>query len=349
MKEVCKSVLPVILLVGFLLAALWLGPSEEAQQTAQPGSPLTADAFFLDTFCSVTVYDGSEAALDRALAELEQFDNLWNQSKEASDIYRINHRSTDAVEVDEETAALLRWAKTYEEQVGGDFDVTVAPLSALWDTQHRTEVPSEEEIAEAKSQLAFDAWSIDGNTFRAENQTLQIDIGAFAKGYIADRMKEEMKADGVQSAVINLGGNVLCIGEEAENKPFRIGLKKPERGSESYLKILDINDLSVVTAGIYERYFEQDGVIYHHILDPKTGWPVQNDLAAVTVVGPESAACDALCTTLFIKGEADGKAFLADWNKGEAASAVNGSYYAYFIHRDGSLSWTDGAEQFFQE
>lgn len=351
MKEVCKRILPVLLLAGFLIAALVIGPQGKTQQTAKPGSPLTADAFLLDTFCSLTLYDGSEAALGSALALLEQFDELWNQSKETSDIYRINHRSSDVVEIHPQTAALLRWAKAYEEQAGGDFDVSIAPLSALWDTQHRTKVPSEAEIEEARSKLAFDAWSVEGETFRAAKQTLQLDVGAFAKGYIADRLKEDLEANGVSSAVINLGGNVLCIGEEAPGKPFRIGLKKPERGSESYLKVLEINGLSVVTAGIYERYFEQDGVIYHHILDPKTGWPVQNTLAAVTVLGPESAACDALSTTVFIKGEEAGTAFLSDWNRTVKAQAEKQEdpYYAYFIHRDGSLSWTAGAEQFFRE
>lgn len=331
--SVLKAIAPVLFLLALIIGLIVRGPGENgaAGTGAKTAYPLTGEAFSLDTYCSISIYaGGGEAALSKAMDALSAYDDLLNPLKEGSDIYKINHRTSETVELQEETARMLSAVRKLEQMSGGDFEPVIAPLTDFWDIQHRKKAPAEAEVAEKRKEVVSGAWEVKGTSFYAYAPALKIDIGAFAKGFIADRLRDLLRTEGVTSAVISLGGNVLCLGEKPDGEPFRIGLKKPERGSEEYLDVLDINDLSVVTAGIYERYFEEDGVIYHHILDPKTGWPVQNELAAVTVVGPSSELCDALSTTLFIKGEKDGTAFLSEWNEQEG-----GAYSAYFIRRGG--------------
>ena len=371
--EILKRIFPILLIAASILAVIASDTPERRQaraeeerkrelQTALSGKyPMTISAFSLDTFCTLTIYaGGGSEALTNGAAALSSYDDLFNQSKEQSDIYRINHRTEERVPISAETAELLRLAQSVSKASEGDFDVTVGALTALWnfqDTEDRTSIPSEEAIRQALSSCDPDGYSIEADQesgqayFVAGNADLKIDVGAIAKGYIADKLKEKMLRDGVSSAIINLGGNVLCIGEQPEGEPFVIGLKKPEKNTQQEIARLAINDLSVVTAGIYERYFELNGVHYHHILSTRDGYPVQNGLAAVTVVGPRSAVCDALSTTLFIKGKEAGQKFLEDYNAGLLSRTSGlqmeeaGPYYAYFISQDGSISATPGAEE----
>ena len=397
--EILKRIFPVILIAAAIFAVIVSDTPEKQQARAEAEQredlkaalsgkyPMTVSAFSLDTFCTLTIYaGGGSEALANGVSLLSDYDELFNQSKEQSDIYRINHRTEQEVPISPETAELLQLAKTISAASGGDFDVTVGQLTALWNfknTENRTSIPSEDEIRAALASCDPDGFSIvfrndaeenltEGKSpaengtaenhtagsdtqqayFSSDNEKLQIDVGAIAKGYIADKLKEQMLADGVTSAIINLGGNVLCIGEQPEGEPFVIGLKKTDKNSQQEIAKLAIDDLSVVTAGIYERYFELNGVHYHHILSTRDGYPVQNGLSAVTVVGPRSAVCDALSTTLFIKGKEAGQEFLETCNaellsrtSGPQAEGA-GPYYAYFISRDGAeVSATPGAEQ----
>lgn len=369
--EIIKRISPILLIFAVILAVIASDTPEKQQARAEVEQqeelaaalsgeyPMTISAFSLDTFCTLTIYaGGGSEALTNGVAALRRYDELFNQSTETSDIYRINHRTAGRVAISPETAELLELAKNISDASGGDFDVTVGKLTELWDFQHRTTAPSEAEVAAALAACDPDGFSVEyasGQSaeaaqpeayFVTEDESLQIDIGAIAKGYIADKLREGMISDGVTSAVINLGGNVLCIGEQPEGEPFVIGLKKPEKNAQQDIARLAANDLSVVTAGIYERYFEENGVHYHHILSTKDGYPVQNGLAAVTVVGPRSAVCDALSTTLFIKGEEAGLAFLGNYNASLRGQEESGSYYAYFIGQSGGeIAASPGAEQ----
>ena len=162
-----------------------------------------------------------------------------------------------------------------------------------------------------------------------------LDLGAIAKGYIADRMKDFLVSKGVKSAIINLGGNVLCIGESPEGRPFQVGIQKPfsERG-ESLLS-LEITDQSVVSSGIYERYFEKDGVLYHHILNPKTGYPYENDLLSVSIISDRSVDGDGLSTTCFSLGLEKGMELIDSLEDVEAI----------FITKDETVHYSKDFEQ----
>lgn len=347
-KQLQRFILAAALLLVFLTGADAVHRFR-AEKTAKTGDvPITASVFSLDTFCRITVYrGGGEAALAAATERLDAFEALFDQSRESSDIYRINHRESGRVEISEDTARMLSDAQRFSAATGGAFDVTLGELTALWDVRNRTHVPEEAEIREALSARDPEGYRIEqadgGWRFVTENTRLQIDIGAIAKGYIADRLRENLLANGVESAVINLGGNVLCVGNSPDGAPFAVGVRKPEKDSAEELFRLSAGERSVVTAGIYERYFEENGVQYHHILSPEDGWPVQNELAAVTVVGSASELCDALSTTLLIKGTKEGLRFLAEYNRNNAEDAP---YLAYFLKRDGSAPvFSEGAEE----
>ena len=356
---VLRRIFPVLMLLAVLL--LISSRTGADGQTAE--EPIYVSGFSLDTFWTLMIYEGGgEAALSHAEEVLESYDELFNQSNPASDVYRINHRTENEVKISEDMASLLETAQQFGEESGGDFDVTVGRLTELWDLKNRKTVPPEEEVQEALSYCDMDGFHIerrDGAAyFVSDDAGLQIDIGAIAKGYIADRLKEVMLADGVRSALINLGGNVLCVGGKSGTEDFTVSLRKPEKDSTDPIAALSVRDLSVVTAGIYERFFEENGVHYHHILSTKDGWPVQNELTAVSVVGPNSAYCDALSTTLFIKGTEAGTDFLRafneahaeeNWESGDNGTGSDGRYYAYFIGKDGSITATEGASELIKE
>ncbi len=304
--------------------------------------------FLLDTFCTVSIYgdeseaESAEEILSETMERLRRLDDLLNPSTEGSDTWRINHRTENTVEISETTGRMLESIRELEREAGGDFNVAIEPLSSLWNFDERSSAPSEEEINEALSHVHFEGWNVEKKDssneyiFVTDKDDLKVDPGAFAKGFIADELKAFLKEKKLSSALINLGGNVLCLGSLPDGEAFKIGLKKPEKGSDENIEILSVNDRSVVTAGIYERSFEEDGVLYHHILDTETGYPVQNDLAAVSIVGDSSLCCDFLSTTLFIKGEEEGRTFLCEFNEQRGLTGDE-AYEAYFIKKDGSL------------
>lgn len=305
-----------------------------AQRTAnEREQPVTADAFFLDTYCSMTLYNGGRDVLSAALSELKRYDTLFDPQNTDSDIYRINHRSEDSVIIDPETADMLSMAKELQEISGGALWPGIRPLTELWDLNNRKSVPSPSEIGDALSRSKAAEWEIvnsgtDEWVFRAKSTDTMIETGAFAKGYIADRLKELLTQNGVSSAVIDLGGNIHTIGVNTDGAPFRIGIRDPS-GKETCRFVVEALGESVVTAGNYERYFTENGVRYHHILDPDTGWPVNNGLASVTVKGTSSFVCDALATACFVLGEEEGTELVHRFNKEKGTG-----YEVYFISDD---------------
>jgi len=324
--------------------------------------PMSRDLYLLDTFCQLTVYEGGgKEALDVAAAKLEDLDALLDYNKESSDLWRINNRTEEKVPISEDTAKLLLISEEISDLSDGALEPAIRPVTWLWDFKEEKKVPSKEDLEKALSEVVPGAWHVEEETskgsgqdaagtknrleigesksgqettgsgdgqwfFIAEDPRVRIDVGAVAKGFVADRIKDVMLGSGVTSAIINLGGNVLCIGEKPGGMPFKIAVRDPRTKSGYGDKIFELRDSSAVTAGTYERSFEEDGVTYHHILDPVTGMPVQNGLISVTVTGPESAVCDALCTAIFVKGETDGKALLERYNEENSTH-----YEVYFL------------------
>lgn len=286
---------------------------------------------------TITLYDNPDKAiLEGAFALVKEYEGVFSKTIETSEVYRINHRKPgeDTFTLSDDTAALLREALEYAEKTDGAYDITIEPVSTLWNfSENPGEVPPEEEIREAVSRVDYRNISLSGNTLTFRTDDVTIDLGSIAKGYIADRVKDYLVNAGVKSAIINLGGNVLCVGDK-EGNPFRIGLQKPFSDHSDTFGSLEIRDMSVVTSGVYERNFIKDGRNYHHILDPKTGYPCESGLVAVTIVSSRSVDGDALSTSCFLLGPEKGIALL---------DSMDG-VYGYFVTEDYDVLFSDGAE-----
>ena len=244
------------------------------------------------------------------------------------------------LELSEQTAELLALSLTYCEQSSGAFDITIEPVSSLWDfTSGESLLPDPFLLENAVSKVGYENLLLTDQTLTFLSPDTTLDLGAIAKGYIADEIKEHLIERGVTSAIINLGGNVLCIGSKPNGEPFKIGLKKPfAEGAETFA-IANITDMSVVTSGVYERYFELNGRQYHHILNPETGYPYENDLLSVTILSKSSADGDGLSTTCFSLGLEKGM---------DLINSLDG-VYGCFIDTDYNIYYSEGMEDFLNE
>lgn len=273
--------------------------------------------FAFDTIVNITVYSSDKTLADRALSDAftlsEHYDKLLSISDPESEIYRLNHADGNAVTVSADTYSLLEKAIGYAEMSDGLLDVTIQPLYALWDFtgEDHDSLPDENAIASAKEKVDYRNIRLLGENRVQLSGGAMINLGAIAKGYIADRIKEQLLADGITSALINLGGNVVAIGQKEGGTPFAIGLATPFDPSGKIIDSVSVSDRSVVTSGIYQRYFEYDGRIYHHIIDPVTGYPADNDLNAATVIASSSTDADAYSTICMLLGKEKAKAFIA--------------------------------------
>ena len=300
--------------------------------------PLSRSTFLLNTFVMVTLYDSrNQAALDGAIELCSDYEKRLSKTIEGSEIYNLNHRKKGerTLTVSESTARVLKKGLEYSALSGGAFDITVEPLSSLWDfTGDEPHVPDAPLIDEAKARVGYEKVSLDGcNVTFADDETT-IDLGAIAKGFIADELKSYLKEQGVESAIINLGGNVVCLGGQPGGRPFTIGIQKPYAERSETIAALQITDLSVVSSGVYERYFVENGVHYHHILNPKTGYPYDNHLEQVTIISPLSVYGDGLSTTCFALGLEEGMKLL------DSMDGIEG----IFMTDDGQVHYTEGAK-----
>ncbi len=318
-------------LLLILACALNLTGCASAQQKKQ-----TVVGFYLDTVITLTAYVDDTAVLNDALEECGRYERLLSRTVEGSDVWRINHAHGQPVEVSKETVELLETARQVSELSGGMFDVTIAPVSTLWDfTSGDAVVPDAEAIAAAAKLVDYTRVKTDGSLVTIP-EGMMIDLGGIAKGYIADAVKGYLEDRGVKSAVLSFGGNIVTIGLKPDGSPWKVGIQDIDRPTGEYMLVALNFGGSTVTSGIYERGFEADGVYYHHILDPDSGWPVQNELASVTIFSESSMWGDALATAAFSLGTGAGTKLI------EGIDGVE----ALFIARDRSVSTTSGAGKY---
>lgn len=316
-------------LVVTLACILSLTGCAKAKQEKQ-----TVVGFYLDTVIMLTAYVEDIALLNDALEECGRHERLLSRTVEGSDVWRINHAGGQGVEVSEETVEILDAARQVSELSGGAFDVTIAPVSTMWDfTSGAATVPDANAIERAAALVDYRAVQIDGNVVTLPEGRM-IDLGGIAKGYIADAVKRYLMDRGVKSAVLSFGGNIVTIGEKPDGSPWRVGIQDIDRPTGEYMLVAYNFGGSTVTSGIYERGFEADGVYYHHILDSSTGWPVQNELASVTIFSESSMWGDALATAAFALGTEGG---------GKLIEGLDG-VEAVFIARDRTVTGTSGAD-----
>lgn len=340
-------VCPMLLFTG-------CGNITDADTSTTGNQPISISSIKLNTAVQITIYDSQDKALlDDCLALCDKYELIFSRTNEKSELYKLNHRkdvsdgdfstdgqttpypvsgTADTWHISEDLAALLSEGLDITRESDGAFDIAIAPLTSLWDfTAEDPEVPDDAAIQKALPLCSSDGVTIDGEDITLPSDDIQFDVGAIAKGYIADRLKDFLIKKGVKSAIINLGGNVLCIGSKPDGTPFKIGIQKPFADRNETEAVMDITGKSVVSSGIYERCFKQDGKLYHHILNPQTGYPYDNGLISVTIISDQSVDGDALSTTCFALGLEDGLKF-----------AEKKGVQAVFITEDYELHYTDG-------
>ena len=314
-----------------VLAGLYLCTGCSAQKDLPKQTEV---GFYLDTVITLTAYVEDAQVLKDALEECERYEQLLSRTVEGSDVWRINHAEGETVEVSDDTVAILQCAKRISELSDGAFDVTIAPVSTLWDfTSGSAVLPGEETITKAAELVDYTKITIEGNRVTLPSG-MMIDLGGIAKGYIADRIKAFLEKRGVRHAILSFGGNVVAIGNKPDGSQWTVGIQDIDKGIGTSMLKTRISGGSVVTSGIYERGFDLDGVRYHHLLSPETGWPVQNELASVTIISESSMEGDALSTAAFVLGQEKGLALIEGMKDVEAV----------FIGRDRAVTGTSGAK-----
>ena len=303
------------------------GCAREQELSAQERS-----LFAMNTYMTFTAYGKNAAeALDVALERVEEAEALWFVTEQNSEIYQANHSGGQPVTVSDETAQLVSFALDMAEQTDGAVDPTIYPVLSAWGfTTQTKQVPEEGQIASLLQNVDYGRISLEGDRLTVPDG-MQLDMGAVGKGYAGDLVIEVLKEYGVESALINLGGNVQAISSRPDGNDWRLGIRAP--WEEGNLGVLRISDAAVVTSGGYENYFEdEEGNIYWHILDPSTGYPADGGLQAVTIIGEEGKLCDALSTALFVMGE-DGA--VEYWR-------ANGGFDMLLVTEDGEIILTEG-------
>lgn len=331
MKKLKKNTTIQILSLLFLMAiVLFLLINHD--QITKP-KPIQKTGFYFNTVISVQLNDTDDTTLlDGCFALADRYEHLFSRTLPDSEIYAINHADGKPVTVSDETIELLKLGKEFGELSEGRFDITIGALSSLWDIPNNTDtIPSSEAIKEALSTVDYKQIQITGNTVTLRNPDTQIDLGGIAKGYLADAMKAYLNEHGCHEGIINLGGNVLTIGPKQSGEKYHIGIRKPFGEDDlDLITTVEVDDKSVVSSGRYERYFEKDGKIYHHILDTQTGMPYDNGLNGVTIISDSSVYGDALSTICFSLGLEDGMKFIESMDGYEAifVDAQNELHYS---------------------
>lgn len=279
-----------LLSAAFLLTGCSGAPAQE---------PETATFFAMDTAMDFTVY-GDAALLDEAETLIGSLEEQVSVTDEHSDIYAIDHTGSGSLSGN--AAELMEQALELCRRTGGALDISVYPIVRAWGfTTGSYQIPDEETIQSLLPLVDYTQIQYDAATGVVTlPEGMEIDLGSVAKGYAGQLAAQMLREHGVQSALLNLGGNVQTVGAKPDGSPWQIGIKDPQ--GEDAMMVLSVEDQAVVTSGGYERYFEQDGQTYWHIMDPSTGHPADSGLISVTIVGDEGVVCDGLSTALFVMG-----------------------------------------------
>ena len=294
--------------------------------------------FVLHTVCSVTLYDQAKAKIyENIFSRLGEIETRMSVNLPGADIARVNAAAgTGPVQVHDDVFAVIERALYFAEMSGGAFDPTVEPLVSLWGIGgDNPRLPSQAEIDAVLPLINWRDVVLDRQRHSVflRRPGMALDLGAIAKGYAADEAEMILRKARIKQAIIDLGGNVLTYGQKKDKSPWRVGLQNPLQDRGAYVGIVEGRAQTVVTSGIYERYFEADGIRYHHIFSPFDGYPVRNGLTSVSIITGNSMDADALSTSVFVMGYEKGRALV------ESLEGVE----AVFMFDDMSVRKTAGA------
>ncbi|NLD19648.1 MAG: FAD:protein FMN transferase [Clostridiales bacterium] len=330
--------------VKIVLAAL-LATLAIITQTGCGNNEVSKTDYCLNTTCEIKIYNMSqkeaEELLGIAFKKIHEYENLLSKTVEGSDIYKINNAGGSPVKVSDDTIRVIEQGIYMGDLSGGMFDITIGKVSDMWDfTGENPAVPSQTSIDEALPAVDYRNINIEGNKVTLKDSNSQLDLGGLAKGYIADRIGEFLEVKGVSSAIINLGGNVIALGSKDGEMPWTIGVERPYSDRTEIVGSVEVKDATLVTSGVYKRKFEQNGILYHHILDPNTGFPVDSGLESVTIVAKKSNSCfcDGLSTTCLMLGQEEGMALIRQLQQECSDMGIE----AVFIDKNDDMVTTDG-------
>lgn len=300
--------------------------------------PVTVSDFLFNTYISLTVYDEEQLPiLKEALEMCREYEQIFSRTLTTSDLSILNSQKS-VTNVNPDLYDLIEQSLYYCELTNGSLDISIEPLTSLWNiTSSNPAVPADNKIKEALAKVDYNNIILDDNNLSITLEgDSSIDLGAIAKGYVADKIKYFLLENGVTSGIIDFGGNIVCIGTKPDGIEYVIGIKEPSIKNTSNILALDINDMSVVTSGTYERYFIENEQLYHHIIDTNTGYPADNNLASVTIISQDSLTGDCLSTACLVMG------------RDEALRLLNSidNVYGILIDEQMCIYYSDGAEQF---
>lgn len=269
----------------------------------QPEKQLSKTYFYLGTIIDITIFESEDEQILRDVSDLIlKYDNLLSRTISSSEIAILNE-SKGPLQVSEETYHLIQKSMAYSRITDGYFDISINPIVELWGIgSEKAQVPNDEDISIALVAVDYN------NIILSDKQTVQlinntsIDLGGIAKGFIADEIATLLNENSISKALINIGGNVMALGTSTDDQPWKIGIRHPFKDRSDVLLKIELENKSVVTSGIYERFLEVDKKVYHHIFDPFTGYPMENELMSLTVISEKSIDGDALSTGLFNLG-----------------------------------------------
>ena len=287
----------------FLFLITLCGCANSAESSSEDTKEYSRDIFAMDTYMYLKAYgEHADTALGYSSEQILSLEELFSVTSEKSEILAINHSNGEPVSVSDDTIVVLNKAIEICGKTNGALDVTIYPLLTEWGfTTDTQQVPTDDIIADKLKLIDYTKISVKGNTVQLPDN-MQIDFGALAKGYTSDCVTEILKENGVKSALVNLGGNVHAVGTKPDGTLWKVGVQNPFSPSEQVC-ILEIADKAVITSGNYERFFtDENGRKYWHILDSTDGFPADNGLVSVTIVGENGLLCDALSTALFVLG-----------------------------------------------
>lgn len=300
--------------------------------------PVSKTDFKLNTVVTITLYDGDEEILDACMALCDSYEKIFSRTDKTSELYQLNHglleKDADGyMEVSKELYQLIADGLFYMEQTDERFHIGMEPLTSLWDfSSEEKKIPSKQEIDRALVDINEGKILCKSPNLICLEDGARIDLGATAKGYISKKIADYLVEQGIESAVISLGGNIVCIGSKPGNVPYVIGIQEPFATRGTAIGTVRVQNMAIVSSGIYERYFESQGTLYHHILNPHTGYPYENDIVGVTILCEDAYLADLYSTVCLTLGSEDALQFLS------SEETVEG----IIIKKDGTTLYSDG-------
>ena len=332
-KKIIYKLILVMLVLGIV----------GCEKNNNKSQPLSRTEIFMGTAVTIKLYDKQdEAILDKAFKNVKYMEDLVSINKDGTELDKVNENAgISPVKVSDFTFEIIEKGLEYSKLSNQGYDITIGPLVKLWSIGlPEAKVPTENEIQETLKNIDYTKVKIDKSTNEVflTQEGMLIDLGSIAKGYAADETAKLLREEGVKSAIIDFGGNIYALGSKSEDEKWNIGVQDPfdERGS--IVGTVKVEDKTFVTTGIYERFLKEDGVTYHHILNPKTGYPFETDIQGVSIIADKSIDADALSTLIFTEGVENGLKLI------ESLEGID----AIFVTNEKQVYITSGVKETFE-